>query len=151
MAKIIIRGNPRKVGKEHIREAVEWFINHLLKKLSPNIKIYLHIKDNFYIDNHQYGDVVPTNDNQPPRTFTIRVDAHLGYRRMIVSLAHECVHIKQFARKELSYGSGGWLWNGELHPFDKVDYWECPWEIEAIGREPGLYIKWKNLKTRLEA
>ncbi|MDR3503000.1 MAG: hypothetical protein P4L79_10515 [Legionella sp.] len=142
MAKVYIRGNPQKVGKEVIRECSKFFLNHLLGRLSKNITVYINVIDNLYQDMNLYGDVMPISDNRLPRKFTVRIDSSLGYKKMIVSLAHECVHIKQYARKELGYGNGGWLWNGVLYAYDKCDYWELPHEIEAIGREPGLYIKW---------
>jgi hypothetical protein len=54
------------------------------------------------------------------------------------------VHVKQYATGEMRY-----MWRparhtkfqGMLYP-DEVEYWDSPWEIEAFGREPGLYTRW---------
>ena len=57
------------------------------------------------------------------------------------------VHVKQFARNELYEPSAkqGSRWKGEwLSPRQKCvkDYWDQPWEIEAHGRECGLFVRW---------
>ena len=32
-------------------------------------------------------------------------------------------------------------WQGERFDPEDMDYWELPYEIEAYGREKGLYVK----------
>jgi hypothetical protein len=54
------------------------------------------------------------------------------------------VHLKQYAKGEMK---DIWRpvrmvkWQGEKYLHEEMDYWECPWEIEAYGREKGLYFK----------
>lgn len=65
------------------------------------------------------------------------------YSNWVVNLAHEMVHVKQFARGELyeSTRMSKQRWMGEW--LDKEpDYWDQPWEIEAHGRECGLFIRY---------
>ena len=57
------------------------------------------------------------------------------------------VHVNQCARNELYEPSAkqGSRWKGEwLSPNQKCvkDYWNQPWEIEAHGRECGLFVRW---------
>jgi hypothetical protein len=63
------------------------------------------------------------------------------------------VHVKQHAKNELQSGvmvatRGGLKmyskWQGEIwKPKPREDhYFDSPWEIEAYGREVGLYQKW---------
>jgi len=74
------------------------------------------------------------------RTFEIEVDRSLTLRKMLETVAHEMVHVKQYARNELSpYGS---IWCGKTYNPKKVSYWDLPWEIEAHGRETGLFVRW---------
>jgi hypothetical protein len=61
-------------------------------------------------------------------------------RKMLETLAHEMVHVKQFARRELHPANDEWY--GKTYNPKKVDYWDLPWEIEAHGRETGLFIRW---------
>ena len=53
------------------------------------------------------------------------------------------VHVKQYARGELYEGSrvNKHRWQGKWLDKDP-DYWDQPWEIEAAGREAGLFIRW---------
>ena len=49
------------------------------------------------------------------------------------------VHVKQYARKELKQD---YDWLGKTYSPKKVSYWDQPWEIEAHGRETGLFVRW---------
>ena len=52
--------------------------------------------------------------------------------------------VKQYAKgemRDLFHPARMVRYNGEKYPCDECDYWEQPWEIEAYGREKGLYIK----------
>jgi len=53
------------------------------------------------------------------------------------------VHVKQYARGELreNYGVGKHLWKGAWVN-SNIDYYDLPWEIEAHGRETGLFIRY---------
>jgi len=37
-------------------------------------------------------------------------------------------------------------WFGKTYNPEKVSYWDLPWEIEAHGRECGLFIRWAEEK-----
>ena len=72
---------------------------------------------------------------------------------MFKTLAHEMVHLKQYAKnelgKEFSLTTKGGVkimtrWKNELWKAKTKEcpYWDSPWEIEAYGREVGLYRRW---------
>jgi hypothetical protein len=73
------------------------------------------------------------------------MDAHAARKTMLLTLAHEMTHVKQFARRELIEIKADVLfkWYGEVFG-DEVHYYETPWEIEAHGREIGLYYLWRE-------
>ena len=73
------------------------------------------------------------------RTFEIEVDRSLPLRKLLTTVAHEMVHVKQYARKELKED---YNWLGKTYAPTKVSYWDQPWEIEAHGREIGLFVRW---------
>lgn len=78
-----------------------------------------------------------------PREFEIEIDSRMKLRRLLETICHEMVHVKQYARGEL-YESGRQnkhRWQGEWIDKDP-DYWDRPWEIEAHGRETGLFVRW---------
>lgn len=92
------------------------------------------------------GDCGWQDDNIRPREFMIRLDADMGRRKMLISLAHELVHVKQYAKSEMRdlLRCGHTRWHRESIDTDDVNYWDLPWEIEAHGREVGLYERFKK-------
>ena len=78
-----------------------------------------------------------------PRVFEIEVHNNMALRKVLETLCHEMVHVKQYARGELYEGSrtSKHRWQGKWLDKDP-DYWDQPWEIEAAGREAGLFIRW---------
>lgn len=83
------------------------------------------------------GYCLELDDN---RTFEIEADRTLPMRKLLETVAHEMVHVKQYARRELHPSTDTWL--GKTYNPKKVSYWDLPWEIEAHGRECGLFVRW---------
>jgi len=63
------------------------------------------------------------------KEFEVDVKRSLRLRDMLTTLAHELVHVKQYINDEMPDELEG-------------DYWDRPHEIEAHGRETGLFIRW---------
>lgn len=65
-------------------------------------------------------------------------------KQLLIDFGHELVHVKQYLNCEVfDYTSGGIRYKGsyfgtEYHN-DIQLYYDSPWEIEAYGRELGLY------------
>ena len=74
------------------------------------------------------------------RTFEIELDKTQSMRNLLETLAHEMVHVKQYARRELNPKVDCWM--GKTYNPKKVSYWDLPWEIEAHGRETGLFVRY---------
>jgi hypothetical protein len=78
-------------------------------------------------------------------------------KQIMVDLGHELVHIKQYLNNELfDYVSGDVRFKGTVfgsrHVEDEESYYNSPWEIEAYGREWGLYKMFANkLKNEAKA
>lgn len=65
-------------------------------------------------------------------------------RRVMTDLGHELVHVKQYLNNEIfDYTSGDVRYKGTLYDSawaeNEEAYFDAPWEIEAYGRELGLY------------
>lgn len=65
-------------------------------------------------------------------------------RKMLIDLGHELVHIKQYLNNEIfDYKSGDIRFKGSYFDSSYAEneelYYDSPWEIEAYGREQGLY------------
>ena len=80
---------------------------------------------------------------------------YIRLKGLFQDLAHELTHVKQYMTNELfDYTSGDVRFKDEYFSTDKYDfensnsdYYNSPWEIEAFGREWGLF---KMFKLELE-
>ena len=91
--------------------------------INPDIEIYFRRLTNdrslggcVQIDNHEYE---------------IDIKRSMRMRDMLTTLAHELVHVKQYELGQLDHSSE-----------TEFDYWDKPSEIEAHGREVGLFVTW---------
>lgn len=128
------------------REKAESMAHYVIQKLMPRMRtlnIEIEIKD--FEGDDSCGYCLPAGHADPsrPRDFEIEINRYLDMRTMLETVAHEMVHVKQYARKELfetSVGKHRWL--DEWYDDSKLSYWDLPWEIEAHGRECGLFVRW---------
>jgi|TARA_R110002074_G_scaffold28135_3_gene81134 hypothetical protein len=131
-----------KTQKKHTQTMVEFCVKLLMPRMKT-LEINVHIKD--FKEDDSYGYAIATNEacDVRPREFDVDINKHTRLRRLLETVAHEMVHVKQFARGELYQSSvtakhrwqGNWQ-RGEKH------YYDLPWEIEAHGREIGLFVRW---------
>jgi hypothetical protein len=68
------------------------------------------------------------------------IDSGLDMERLVLTLAHEMVHVKQYARGQIKHKLGGktYYWMGK--PIRK-QYYDQPWEVEAFSKERVLANK----------
>ena len=122
-------------GKLYQRKYVESLSYFCLKILMPrknNLEIYINLKT---LNEDAYGYCLAVDNNE----YELEIDKNLSLRKLLTTVAHELVHVKQYARKELK---GDYVWLGRTYAPKKTDYWDRPWEIEAHGRECGLFVRW---------
>jgi hypothetical protein len=144
-------GKPKKVPIKLCKDAVKWYGRYLLgNRLYHKVEILIEF-DNSELNRNVYGFCDWNDNNDRAREFTITINPNLGKRNMLLVLAHEMVHVKQYAKGELKdfVRVKRVKWKGKVYNEEKLDYWECPWEIEAHGREKGLYFKFTDYIRRL--
>jgi hypothetical protein len=124
-------------GKPRQNRYVESMVQFCIKMLMPRMKT-LDITVKLCSPKGALGYCLA----EDKRTFEIEVDRTLRLRRLLETVAHEMVHVKQYARDELHVDYAN-CWKNDF--YTKTDYWDCPWEIEAHGRELGLFIRWAEL------
>lgn len=142
-------GRPFYISITLVRKAADFYAKYLLgsgkvyNNISLTLQFYKVEKNECdyaycdYIDESQYSK----------KEFIIGVDRTLNKKETLLALAHEMVHLKQYARGELKdiYRPVRMVkWHGDKFLHEQMDYWEQPWEIEAYGREKGLYYKFIN-------
>jgi hypothetical protein len=143
--KIRTSGLPLKIDLRSCYESVRFFG----KKLLPD-KIYssIKIKIDFVEDIEDFAYCQWNDTNFKGRNFTITVDSNLSIKETLLALAHEMVHVKQYATGQMKdyIRLPKTRWNNKVFEHDKIDYWDQEWEIEAHGREKGLVVHFLDYK-----
>lgn len=131
-----------KTQKKYAKSMVEFCAKMLMPRVS-NLEINLHLYKFKKDDSYGYALATDDADADRPREFNVEINTDTRLRRILETIGHEMVHVKQFARGELYQSSrtAKHRWQGVWMRSEK-DYWDLPWEIEAHGRECGLFVRW---------
>jgi hypothetical protein len=124
--------------------------NFILEKFftqSKREKLYVSIrfKKGLFNTSSQYANCIWEDEHYRPEEFSIEIDPDQSLPLLLNSLAHELVHVKQWAKGEfyqLQRETKVYKFNGQRFDTSKLDYWDTPWEIEAHGRAIGLVVQW---------
>ena len=132
-------------GNKTIRSLTQSLVEYCADKLNLNDSIILDIEftNKLYKEDGLLGEIDFDDKNHRPKEFTMTVDKTVSKRRIMETIAHEMVHVKQYAKGELVDLSrcGSTKWQNEVINKD-TNYWDLPWEVEAHGKELGLFIRW---------
>ena len=145
--RIKIKGQHKQVQPRVIRRALQYFAKDLLPRQHTGIQIDLEFITGLTRRDSTDGQVTWLGTAVRPRRFCMELDSDLSLKRLINILAHEMVHVKQFATGELIDNPSGKTvkWQGKRMTMrDDDGYWTLPWEIEAYGRQPGLYARFRR-------
>lgn len=137
-----------KGGTASQKKRVESMVNFCVTKLMPRMKdleITVRLKDLSKAGVYGYCMADPEGDAKRldrPRSFDLEIHSKMSMRKLLTTVAHEMVHAKQYARGELYQGVrvNKYRWQGKW--VGEMNYWDEPWEIEAHGRETGLFVQW---------
>lgn len=144
--RVRITGRPenKKLSKTLIREATHFFTNLLMtKKSSRGIFINLIFNE---LERETAGEIyIADNNTDPfrPKNFEIFIDTKMGYKPTLRALAHELVHMDQLTKGRLynySKDDNKARFDKKIIHQNKIDYYFLPWEIEAHGKEVGMYV-----------
>ena len=112
------------------------------KRMANNISLTIKLTKNLKKKEQAYGFCHITDDSlSRPREFMIELDTSMKhpFDQILIWLAHEMVHLKQFVRKELwDYESGSVQWKSKRY-VRSPRYDDQPWEKEAYRLEGELY------------
>tara|TARA_Y100000782_G_C10028579_1_gene200082 strand:+ start:45 stop:470 length:426 start_codon:yes stop_codon:yes gene_type:complete len=124
-------------GSKHQREIVykviEWTIKRLKLVRMSSLYIYVVLKKLRGVDGYC------SMEDDTRRIFTIEIHKNLKLRQLIMTLIHEMVHVKQFARNEMDdfRVNGRYRWKSGSVPRN-VTYYNMPWEKEALRLQEKL-------------
>jgi hypothetical protein len=115
-----------------IKLATNFYADILLPKQKHKIHLDISAKD---INADGFCTCLSTYD------FEIEIHKDLTFEHMMITLAHEMVHLKQYATKQLKSkfvrGTPVDTWKGTK--YRNLKYKEQPWEKEATLLEESLY------------
>lgn len=136
----IIGGTQRQ--KKIVTESCGYFADKLFPKyILPELHFDIELIRNLKKKEDIKADCIWGDERVNPRDFEIRIDSSMNMYAIIRALAHEMVHVKQYALGELmdgpSYLKVRWLGKW-IKTQNENNYWDRPWEIEAYGKEIGL-------------
>ena len=132
-----------------LKSLSEFILNKFFTKAKQQkLNIVVTFKKNLFDKTNQYANCIWEDEHYRPFDFTIQIDPDQKIQLLLNSLAHELVHVKQWAKGEfyqLQRETNVYKFNGQRWDTDKVDYWDTPWEIEAHGRAIGLVVQWARM------
>jgi hypothetical protein len=112
-------GTPNQ--RKYAYSMAEFVLNKF--NVNPDVEINFRCMNN----DENFGYCTELEDNE----YEVDIKRSLRMREMLCTLAHELVHVKQYELGQLTQDNEAGM-----------DYWDKPSEIEAMGREPGLFVRW---------
>jgi hypothetical protein len=83
------------------------------------------------------GMATPITD----KLYAMHLSSRIDSEKLIEVIAHEMVHIKQFAKGQLKRIGRQTFWMGKRYVRSKVNYYDHPWEHDAWSKEKFLSAK----------
>ena len=139
MMNIEIKGKAKHMCKAEIKFATAFFASYIMgERLAKNLDIEIVFEDLGNLE----GVCNPVDAERRPRSFEIGMRPNMQRYKLLQCLAHEMVHVKQYARGELSSELITAKWQGKTFKITNSmeDYLNWPWEVEAYGRDRALYL-----------
>lgn len=140
----LLAAHKKKLISELIEFCLKKFLNEACIK---QLEIIVEVKNSILIA----GNLAEMYMNDDEFSFTIEIGNRQDFGKIMLSIAHECVHIKQYVMGEIEdIEDEKIVFLEKEYNTPEIDYWDWPWEIEAHGREHGLLLKYvesKNLQN----
>mgnify|MGYP003641402770 CR=1 FL=1 len=146
--KLRIIGATNPTQRKNLRDLAHFTVEQIVRPgISKNLKITINLRRNGM--EGTIGLCHPNDDsNHLPRKFAIDLCVRQCRESLLQTLAHELVHVKQFAHNELKFLHNTLLkdrWKNK-YVSTNVPYERKPWEKEAYSKEHKLLAKWKTAR-----
>ena len=119
--------------KALIEGCINLFIREL-KLQKSKATLFVFSRKNFENETGAAGMVYPYAEG----LITMDLDSRMGMDKLIHTIAHEMVHVKQIAKGQLSYDGKKIFWKGKRYYPKRMSYYDHPWEIDAWRNEKVL-------------
>jgi hypothetical protein len=123
----------RSSAKRELLKAVTALYARMLKIENSKFSVVVSMVPGFAKEMGMNGAACLVED----RVVAVALDSRLPMEQLLITLAHEMVHVKQRAKGQLKsrYNRKGevvWSWMGRDY---NTHYFDSPWELEAFSRE----------------
>jgi hypothetical protein len=140
--------------RQLVAEAAYFFKDKLMPRMKT-LEIDIHLCPHYEKKTTSSGDCIWEDTNRYSREFTINLDSS-NDDWMVRTLAHEMVHVKQWARGEMQdiYDDDDGSpkrtrWKSKFINIKNIPYEQWPWEKEALRVETRAYNAWlEHVKTK---
>lgn len=143
--KVSVRGKNNVLTKKETRYLVNFLAEILVgERLSKNLFVEVTYTE---LPRNTLGFCCPLDEEYKlPREFEIQVDPILNRKKQIETIAHEMVHVMQFARGHFKIldNTDEYKWMGKRVIYSRKEYCKMPWEEEAHLSEKYLYKMYKR-------
>ena len=127
--------NSRSAGKETLVKAMALLYSQELKLKNSTYTLEINFKNGLKKEGMR-GCVSKVG----PKTLMMFLDSSLKNESLIETLAHEMIHVKQYGKGHIQSVHGRKT-NKWLGKHVRADYYNQPWEIEAMSKEKLLASK----------
>lgn len=121
-----------------LRKAALWILPYLVgSRLTANLRVTIRLSATIERERIK-GDCEWVDSNVRPREFMIRIGSSLSPLMQLLTLAHELVHVKQYARGimfDCANGGEHTRWKRTIIKTESMAYRDIPWEREALKLE----------------
>jgi len=160
--KIRIYGKPESWMTEDYKSQIHRMIDHTVSgwlsyRRMKNLEIKVCLNRSFDLG----GEVAPDwmARDRKPNHFKMTLNPSLvdDNPAWLTMVAHEAIHIAQYATGRLRMGTKGTYWEGKLWEYPEPrhlgssEYWESPHEIEAYGLEKAMLWSFTNVQNALKS
>tara|TARA_B100000085_G_C18348191_1_gene433219 strand:- start:175 stop:597 length:423 start_codon:yes stop_codon:yes gene_type:complete len=130
-------------GNKKRRLLAEEVVSFCIQKLMPRMRT-LDIE--VVLTNISDADGYCNSDNN--REFELEIDKKLKDNDFISTVAHEMVHVWQYATRQLTQRGCKELWRGK--DYTDASYSKKPWERQAVRMEKQLLQDFKKTRKKNE-
>ncbi len=149
--KVFTKKQNPKISRKELKFAAQYMYHLLVSERAHEATSITIESRNIKRSKHTLQGQTSVNNvwERSPKSFTIVLNSNISKKNQLLTLAHELVHCKQFYKNELGRTtvSGAHRftkWKRRLVNESTFSYWDLAWEIEANGREYGLYKRYTN-------
>ena len=126
-----------------MRQALFYYMGQLThRNLSKHLTVTIVFDDT--MTSQEYAECYPSQTStERPRKFVVRINKNIVMKPLHV-LAHEAIHIKQYAKQELSTCHMFWK---NTRVYSTTRYLDLPWEKQAYRYDYTLYKNYKKFNA----